>query len=678
MAAEQILKDRVFIYKDVRVSLDEDLLTIENSALRRELDLGQCVPRTISLTSVGSDTEYADYDKNAGDFSFIGINLPGNLPDGVDCELGDIKVSVEPAGLYDGEHVEISLTVVEKVQQVRFVRVYYIYPELPVIASRTSIHSGVTPNVFWSWRDMLGNNPDVPKSFLESCGDSLELAEGFAPVKAVEFHGRTDYSNEQVIEHDLTGGAESVNGNLLFCDNGGSGLFFLQEAPPSRERRDYEKYDFRFDGRNVLSCCWGIAPGEIGHGLDELWSYRHVIGLYDDLSQSEMQVKKYLKRRFPLNPDKDYSITVNPWGCGNFPQSVNEQFLLDEVKACKMVGATHYQIDDGWQAGRALQELILKNRCVDESFWTVARKLLPDGFDNIVREAEKNDIELALWVAPSFNKEYRDWEYFADMLYGYYQRFGFRMFKLDAIKCRTREAEMNLEKMVHSLRERSNGDITFNFDTTNGQRPGYFMFLQYGNIFLENRYVCHKWGVGYHPESVLNNLWRIAKYIRPQVLQIEIPDHNAINYEFYENKGMTPPDVYAPEYWAGIALFANPLIWLAPSRLKPETAAAYKKIIDLHEQYRKAIFAGEIFAAGAEPDGRSVTGFHSHNDELKSGFIIVYRELEAPSRAEWRLAHVPEQVNIRKLYGTGEIKALTDGKLQIDMPAAGSFALFEY
>ena len=38
----------------------------------------------------------------------------------------------------------------------------------------------------------------------------------------------------------------------------------LQEAPPSTERRDFEKHDFRITEDNILfSCGWGIAPGEL-------------------------------------------------------------------------------------------------------------------------------------------------------------------------------------------------------------------------------------------------------------------------------------------------------------------------------------------------------------------------------------------------------------------------------
>jgi hypothetical protein len=261
-------------------------------------------------------------------------------------------------------------------------------------------------------------------------------------------------------------------------------------------------------------------------------------------------------------------------------------------------------------------------------------------------------------------------------------KYDFRIFKIDFIQTRTKEAEDNLEKMLKHLREKSEGRIYFNLDTTNGQRPGYFMFLEYGNIFLENRYVCHKWGVGYHPEHTLNNLWNLATYMRPQSLQIEIPDPGIINYEFYKEKGISSPDVYDPEYWAGIAMFANPLLWLAPSRLAPDFQEIYAKVISLHREYAAEIFSGEIYSIGAEPDGASITGLQSHNDQTESGLFIVYRELNAPETAdlELKLLNGDRKYQINKIGYDGETewKIKQGGKLLIKVEQPGSWKLFRY
>lgn len=669
--------DNTFSHLDVNITKTADFLTIENSGIKRILDISQAMPRTISLINKKSGKGIANGDKTDTDFSFIGFNMPAGQ-ETVDFSLESIDAKVQRESIFDSEHIELKLLIIDKVQQLVFRRTYIIYPEIPTISSKTSIRCLTSPRIYWNRRADF--NQHFPIEKLESRADSICLNPEFAAVEAVEFVGRTDVTDEQVIrKSDL---ANSFNGNLLFCkDDEGDGLFILQEAPPSNERRDYETYDFRISGQHVYSCGWGIEPDEAGP--DELWSYRHTIGLFsNDGTSGTANLKRYLKARFPVDINKNCTVMVNPWGCGQFPKLVNEQFLKDELKAAAKINATHYQIDDSWQKGQALSELAINNRLGDCEFWSINKDLLPNGFEPLIKQAEQVGIQAELWVAPSANQHYRDWHEFADILYEYHLKYGFSIFKIDFVQTRTKEAEDNLEKMLRYLREKSHGKIFFNLDTTNGQRPGYFMFLEYGNIFLENRYVCHNWGVGYHPEKTLNNLWNLANYMRPQSLQIEFTDPGIINYEFFQAKGMTFPDVYDPEYWAGIAMFANPLVWLAPSRLDPKFAEIFKQVISLHRKYAEEIFTGEIYSIGTEPDGSTFTGFQSHNDETGTGLFILYRELKAPEKAEieLKLLDVNTEYQIFRLSLEEEIniQSFVGNKFNLTLTRPGSWQLFRY
>ncbi|MDD3117706.1 MAG: hypothetical protein PHQ27_00880 [Victivallales bacterium] len=291
---------------------------------------------------------------------------------------------------------------------------------------------------------------------------------------------------------------------------------------------------------------------------------------------------------------------------------------------------------------------------------------------------------MALWLAPSANRHYEDWEDFAALMLELHRQYGFRFFKIDNIRLKTKAAEDNLEQLLRRARTASDGGIYFNLDATNGMRPGYFMFLEYGNIFLENRYVCHNWGVGYHPEHTLRNFWQLASYVRAQALQIEIPDPGSIDYEFYRRKKLAPPDVYPPDYWAAIAMFANPLLWLAPSRLQPRHAAIFRRIIACHRQYRQEIFAGEIFPLGSRPGSGELTGFQSHQFAADRGFIIVYRELQAPAAATLHLRYL----HPHHIYRYRELAPATlpddrttehTGNLfPVTLPAPGSWQMFRY
>jgi hypothetical protein len=678
---QEITSTQSFTYKDIKVELKEHRLLIENSRLARLFELKHAVPQTISLKDKSSGAELAAQHDH-GDFSFAGINMPHNLRGRTEYRLGKITASVVEESIFDAEHICVKLKIHEDIQQVSFTRKYFIYPDLPYLASQTGIISKVTPLMYWTRRGGMYKT-DLYKQHspatLESCEDSLKLSDNLHPAKAVEFAGRTDYTHDHVFEHENP--AAMFNGNLLFCENtSGDGLLFLQEAPLSGERRDFEEYDFRIDEKNTVhSCCWGINAHEVSPEK-ELFSYRHVLVLYQ-AGDAITSLKNYLKTRFPQNPQRDYSVTVNPWGSGGFPSLVSEQFLIDEINASGALGATHYQVDDGWQKGRALSEMIGNNRHMTREFWDFSREHLPNGFDHIATAAKDAGVELALWMAPSCNCEYRDWREFADIVYDYYCRYNIRMFKIDAVMTRTKEAEDNLEKMVRHLRERSKGEIFFNFDTTNGQRPGYFLFLEYGNIFLENRYVCHSWGLGYHPETTLRCMWRLTKYIRPQTLQIEIPDFKAINREFYAEKKRLQPDIYPADYWAAVPLFSNPLIWLAPSRLDPEVAEIYRKLIKLHLEYRDQIFAGEIYSIGQEPDGSSICGFQSHNAASGSGFLVFYRENNAAPSAQIQSA-VALNGNLAVTHIAGSsnssVAQNTENELTVTMDKSCSFTFYFY
>ena len=666
-----------FSFKDVYARCSGAVLRMGNSTFERVVDLRGGVPVTMELSAGGRRLAASD---GFCDFSLIGINMPerGRV---TDYALDSLAVREVGDSMFDGEHVEVEIAVSDKVQQVFFKRRYLIYPGLPVLGVMTSVICRTSPNVFWTSRGDL-NRPKLPEYLLESCGDSLNLAPGLKPMLAVEFAGRTDYTNEQVIRHAI-GDSTLCNGNLLFCDDGeGRGLFFLQEAMPSGERRDHEKHDFRFEDGKVYSCGWGLEPRDIGE--EEHWSCRHVLGMYEnDGSRGLSLLKQYLRRRFPVNVEKHCSVMVNPWGCGRFRALVSEDFLKAEMKAAGELCATHYQIDDGWQSGRTLQELEVNNRCADAGFWSINRELLPNGFEPVLECAREAGVKAELWVAPSANRHYRDWRQFADMLYDFHLSYGFENFKIDFVKVRSKEAQDNLENMLRTLRERSEGRIYFNLDTTNGQRPGYFMFLEYGNIFLENRYVCHNWGLGYHPDDTLRNLWNLSAYMRPQSLQIEFTDPGIINREFYERRGGTRPDVYDCSYWAAVAMFANPLVWLAPSLLTEEIRDIYRKMIKLHLKYRHEIFSGEIFPIGDEPSGRSISGLQSHREEDGGGMFIFYCEHQAPLEGSIKAMFLEPGLDyeLTELTIDGEeipAGVVTGAVLRLDFPATGTWRMFRY
>ena len=645
------------VWEDIRISRKGDLLILENSRIRRVLDLSTGAPRTISLQTADG-TELASPKNPVCDLGFIGMHEAGKME--VPWQIKSVRCRKKQRDLFETQRLTVEISMEEPVSGSLYKKSYILYPQMGAIGMECSLRTPVTPNTYWSHRNRH-LQPESP----ESTGDALRLAPSILPRQSVEFRGRTDDEPVPVLEHPAVG--NELTGNLLYCDDGkGTGLVFLQEAPPSTERRDWEAYDFRYDPETkvIRSCTWGLAPEDIQSATRTYKSFRHVLLVYRNETEKKSILKQYLARRY--DSSAFYSITLNPWGCGRFPKLVSPDFLKKECKAAAEVGATHYQFDDGWQQGNGLVQMWHWNRHMTADFWEL-RDTVRETFPEIIRDCRKAGVLPALWFAPSSNAEYRDWRSSAEILWKMHRKYGIDCFKIDAVKLRTLEAERNLRSLFTFLRKKSGGKIFFNLDMTAGQRAGYFQFLEFGNIFLENRYLYVRGNKSYHPEKTLRSLWLLAKYIRPQSLQIEVPYSE--DYLAQAAADDPPPRPaccdYPLEYWAAVALFANPLLWFAPSTVPQKIRKIYRRMMELHSRIRDAVFAGEIYPVGEEPSGKSISGLIS-----TSGFAIFFREINAKKQT----ASFPDLKKGRwqLIAGNG---SLSDGKLTMKNKA--SFALFK-
>ena len=667
----------LFHHADISVSRDDSQLILGNSHFTRTFDLSWGTPRTISLkTSTGQ--ELASPAEENADFAAIGLRR-AKLEN--PFHIIALNADLVPASWHEKEHVKVTMTIHDPIEQTLYSRIWRIHPGLPAISSEFTVQAQVMPKLYWNGR---GNLPTRGAEELggidrmESCVDHLKLAKNIIPRRTVELIGRTDYTDDLVIDHPFTG--DRSTGSLFYASNdNGAGIIVLHEAPPSRECRDYERHDFRMSNGELYSCTAGFQPGEFSPEKS-FQSYRHVVIVYETPEEGEWQLKQFLRERYPFE-ERHSAIVVNPWGCGNFPSRVSGDFFRTDFSAAAEVGATHYQIDDGWQSGNGLAEIVVENKPVNDDYWKVSPKL-GGSFDQVKKDANDAGIQPALWLAPSCNAEYRDWEKTAAWVLDFHRKYGFSLFKIDAVMLRTYESEQNLRRLFEKLRSETHGDIYLNLDTTNGQRPGYFHFLEYGNIFLENRYACHLWARGYHPEIVLRTLWQLAHFTRIQTLQIEIANPADINEELYKTKLSNHPHPcqYRFDYWAMIAFFANPLLWMTPSTLPEENRMTLHTIMALYQQLRPQIHHGEIFAIGDEPDGKAICGFHSCNRATNHGYFLFFRELCNQESRKSILLPFPLTMKqpLKLLAGTGKATVAEEGNLAIEIDHAGSYVLYEY
>ena len=613
------------VFRDCFAEWDETTLIFGNRKFKRKIFFTEQSSHTAELTD-GKGTKLAA--ENVSRIDCVLYDMYADATDARNWKVESVTALEQKDLPFEGDHLAVSVVMTEQNSLTRLVREFFIYPGLAMFGVRNRITLRVLPSGFINARNSLRKDYGLDTAGYDlPVLDTLHPADGFKVRRAVEFAGHTDVQDTPVLEHDCSGSTE-FTGNLLYCENDAeTGFMILQEAPPSSERREYQNYDFSLTSNgDVRSLCWGIIPGELE--LDrEYISYRNAIGIYHSQEEAQWLLKQYLRTRFDYGKLR-CGIVANAWGCGRFPALVSKQFLKEEVIGAANCGADHYQVDDHWQNG-LFRDITVKNKVIDlKEYWRISPERLENGsFDSLCQLAEEQGIELALWMAPSGNLGYRDHQEFAELILDFYHQYNFRLFKIDGAYFSSYDAEEKFTSMLRTVREQSGKEVFFNLDVTAGMRGGFFMLLDQGNLFLENRYLFA--GIGYHPERTLRNVWNLAKYIRLQSLQIEIPYPGDIKREFYEEKGECCPDVYPWDYWMAVAFCGNPLLWFAPSLVPAEQQALCRRMMELHKQYRDQLFACEIFPVGDMPTGSSLTGFTAKKDDGTAEFLVLFREKDA-------------------------------------------------
>ena len=647
-----------FSDRDIHITWQNNLLTVANRHIRRVVDWQSGMPRTLELTvnQVCLNAPLAEHD-----VQLVGFPAPGNDQTKTDYRTGAVRVEALP--VQDGDGVRVIVESFESLRKLRLHMAYLIYPELPVIAQEFTVQSAVTPMLYWGRRHEEEFNRCRCIRELHTVTDRLLLPD-FTVTESIEFQMRTDYYDEPVQRHIYDGKETAVGNILLAQDSAGRKFFYLQEAPPSMERRDHEGYDFHIDAdHEIQSLGSGVKPEDIVPDAT-VTTNRLVLGVAADGDAGTL-IKRYLRARQPISARIGGTITANPWGSGNFPARVNQDFLLAEIRAAALLGADSYQIDDGYQTGLGLAEMTVHNAMLDHAYWALNSRRLPNGFSPLAEAAKTAGIALSLWFAPSANREYRDWRESADFLLDFHQRYGVNCFKLDGVLLNSYTAQANFTRLLKTLFKESGGAVAVNLDVTNGIRGGVFKFGEYGSIFLENRYVCHQWPAHpYHPENTLDNLWNLAHHCRIQNLQIEIPSPDDCREDYYTARNLKLPTDYPVEYWAMIAAMASPLLWFAPSTLSDVTAQRLRAVLEVIRAHRDGWRNALVTPVGNRPDGAAITGFYAD-----SGYLLIFRELNAPDSAQLKL---PEFTKAELLYSIGEASLTQDGVITLKQAAAAA------
>jgi alpha-galactosidase len=484
-------------------------------------------------------------------------------------------------------------------------------------------------------------------------GDALEIFD-LAPqhlrfVQAT-LMDQTDNHNELAFETEWllmpNEAPLKLAGNVFAIEDPltGAGLVFLKQAPlpharPVKTGADAvvtpSKREVRFAGQGYPFVVLAYAGGEPGR-IAALQGWQRQL------------------RRF--EPARDGLFLSNTWGDRSRDARINEEFVLKEVAAGAKLGVDIVQVDDGWQKGRTANSAAARGKGVwngywatDPDFWQPDPQRFPRGLAPVVQAARAHGMKFGLWFGPDSSDGMANWERDANRLLELHQKDGIDYFKIDSVKAATPSTEQNLRRFFDRVLEQSGGKVVFDLDVTAEIRPGYFGQPHVGPLFVENRYTdFHR----YWPHQTLRNLWKLAHYVDPLRLRMELLN-NRRNEKNYPDDPLAPARYRADTLFA-ITMFANPLGWFEVSNLPEDYVAELAPLIPVWKRERAQMLGGTLLPIGAAPDGVAWTGFASVAADRRSGYLLLFRENNA--RGDWRAElplFAPGQYRLTPLAGEG-------------------------
>ena len=229
--------------------------------------------------------------------------------------------------------------------------------------------------------------------------------------------------------------------------------FILKEAPCSDAQLAWPGCDFAAKIGEIQTVGIGLEPSDLDPGdqdrLEWTRGYGCVVGVATGGEYGLLSALRSYQEQIRIHqPGRDEMILLNTWGDRGQDTRIRESFALAELEAAARLGVTHFQLDDGWQAGQSSNSAFaggsLENIWTRSDYWTPHPERFPNGLGPVVERSKALGIELCLWFNPSKDDSYAHWRDDADALIGLNRQYGIRTFKIDGVMIPDKRADLNL------------------------------------------------------------------------------------------------------------------------------------------------------------------------------------------------------------------------------------------
>lgn len=447
-------------------------------------------------------------------------------------------------------------------------------------------------------------------------------------VESVKLYDKTDRSDSLVERQTVPvykNGKTEREGNI-FCINdytSGNSMMLVKHAPTQSSALNRCGCDLILQGASYAALLGtGIDFSALAQG--EVPYYASAVGV-SDTDNIYDELWRYSTSLSTGDNRGSLFIMSNTWGDRSQDKAVCESFILRELERAKQLHVDIVQIDDGWQSGITANSALKKGGVwegyykEDGNFWKVNREKFPNGLKPIVSKAREYGVEIGLWFSPDSSGDFANVDKDIETLLGLYKEHGVRYFKLDGVKIRNKTCEMRFIKLLSELVRLTDGDIRFNLDVTAEDRFGYLYQVQYGTLFVENRYTDF---TNYFPHNTFKNLWNLSSVIPARRLQMELLNVRR-NAEKYKNMPLSP-NMYNMDYVFATVMPSNPLVWMEMTGLDEADAECLAGITEVYKPYASELFSSRVIPIGNAPNGMTFSGYFCRGES--QSHLLLFRE----------------------------------------------------